>query len=186
MRILLISGSLRQGSTNTALLRTVTQLAPPGVDTELYDGMGDLPHFNPDLDAAPLPASVDRLRAAIHASDALLFSTPEYAGALPGSFKNLLDWTIGDDDARSIYEKPVAYINASAGPNGAADAHRSLRTILGYAHAAVVDDACTAIAVPRGAVQDGLITDPAIRGAIGSVLQRLFEGTDSRADAAPA
>ena len=95
-------------------------------------------------------------------SDAVLFSTPEYAGALPGSFKNLLDWTIGDDVAGSIYEKRVAFINASAAPHGAAEAHDSLRKVLGYVHAALVEDACTAIPVPRAAIKDGLIGDPAI------------------------
>ena len=143
---------------------------------ELYEGMGELPHFNPDLDAAPLNAAVDRLRTAIRSSDALLFSTPEYAGALPGSFKNLLDWTIGDDVAGSIYEKPVAFINTSAAPTGAADAHESLRKVLGYAHATVIERACAAIPVARSAVENGLIADPAIRTAIIHSLQKLVEG----------
>ncbi len=176
--VLLISGSLRHGSTNTALLRTATRLTVPGIATVLYEEMGALPHFNPDLDSAPLPAAVDRLRSAIHSSVAVLFSTPEYAGALPGSFKNLLDWTIGDDAAGSIYQKRVAFINASAAPNGAADAHDSLRKVLGYAHAALLEDACTAIPVPRTAVQDGQIGDPAIRHAITLSLQRLVGDAD--------
>ena len=171
--VLLISGSLRHGSTNTALLRTASRLAVPGITTVLYDEMAALPHFNPDLDTTPLPAAVDRLRSAIHLSDAVLFSTPEYAGALPGSFKNLLDWTIGDDVAGSIYEKRVAFINASAAPHGAAEAHDSLRKVLGYAHAALVEDACTAIPVPRAAIKDGLIGDPAIRQALTRSLRRL-------------
>lgn len=174
--ILLISGSLRHGSTNTAALRTAAHLAVPNIATVLYDEMGALPHFNPDLDSAPLPSAVDRLRTAIHSSDAVLFSTPEYAGALPGSFKNLLDWTIGDDVAGSIYEKRVAFLNTSAAPNGAADAHESLRKVLGYAHATVVEDACTAVPIPRAAVRDGLIGDPAIRQAITDSMQRLVAG----------
>ena len=69
-----------------------------GVEAEIYDGMGRLPHFNPDDDPADgvgLDAEVAALRAALGEADALLLSTPEYAGALPGSFKNLLDWTVG-------------------------------------------------------------------------------------------
>ena len=61
-----------------------------------------------------LHPAVAELRAAVRETDAVLFSTPEYAGALPGSFKNLLDWMIGDDKPGSIYEKPVAWINPSA------------------------------------------------------------------------
>src|SRR5262245_18609736 len=92
-RILLISGSTRAASTNTALLRTAHAVAPDGVTTELFERLTELPHFNPDHDRAPLPTAVAALRAEIARSQAVLFSTPEYAGALPGSFKNLLDWT---------------------------------------------------------------------------------------------
>lgn len=112
-RVLLVSGSLRTKSTSAAVLRTAQVVAPPGVVTVLYEDLADLPHFNPDDDVDPLPEAVAALRAQIHQADALLFSTPEYAGALPGSFKNLLDWTIGDDQPGSISEKPVAWINAS-------------------------------------------------------------------------
>jgi NAD(P)H-dependent FMN reductase len=174
-KVLLVSGSLRDGSTNTALLRTAQVVAPAGIDSELYDGLGGLPHFNPDLDTSPLDPAVEQLRLMIRSSDALLFSTPEYAGALPGSFKNLLDWTIGDGAPGSIYEKPVAWINTSAAPNGAADAHESLRKVLGYAHAAVIERACAAIPVTRTAIQDGLIADPTIRSAIVRSLETLVE-----------
>ena len=73
-------------------------MAPEGVECHLYDRLADLPAFNPDDDRHPLDPEVQRLRAAIHQADAILFSTPEYAGALPGSLKNLLDWTIGDEE----------------------------------------------------------------------------------------
>lgn len=175
-QILLISGSLRQGSTNTALLRTAQIVAPEGIRAVLYDGIARLPHFDPDLDRDPLPDVVAELRSAVHDADAILFCTPEYAGALPGSFKNLLDWTIGDSQAGSICEKPVAWVNASAAPTGAADAHDSLRKVLGYAHAAVIEDACTATPVQRQAVgDDGLIHDPSIRDQISRTLGELHK-----------
>jgi NAD(P)H-dependent FMN reductase len=173
-QVLLVSGSLRAGSTNTALLRTARLVAPPRVATVLYDGLARLPHFNPDDDWPPLDPAITELRAAIRASDAILFCTPEYAGALPGSFKNMLEWTIGDDQPGSIYEKRVAWVNVSALPTGAADAHQSLRKVLGYAHAAVVEAACASIAVTRGDVRDGLIPDPAIQGAIARTLTALL------------
>lgn len=94
--ILLLSGSLRKGSTNEAVLRTVQAVAPSvGVDTAMYEDLVRLPHFNPDADTDPLPAPVAALRAALDRADAVLICTPEYAGTLPGSFKNLLDWTVG-------------------------------------------------------------------------------------------
>ena len=171
--VLLVSGSLRQDSTNTALLRTAEVVAPPEIAAKLYSGMGELPHFNPDLDQAPLDPAVAHLRTMIHSVDAILFSTPEYAGGLPGSFKNLLDWTIGDDQPGSIYKKAVAWLNASAAPTGAADAHESLRKILGYAHASVIEGACAAIPVARHAVHDGLVTDPTLRSSIVRTLRLL-------------
>ena len=173
-RVLLVSGSLRARSTNTAVLRTAQQVAPRGMVAVLYGGLADLPHFNPDDDADPLPPAVTTLRAEIRRADAVVFSTPEYAGALPGSFKNLLDWTIGDDRAGSIYEKPVAWINPS--PRGALNAHESLRTVLGYAHAHIVEPACAQIPVLGAAVGDGgLIDDPGIRDQIADALTRLAD-----------
>jgi NAD(P)H-dependent FMN reductase len=154
--LLLISGSLRQTSTNTALLRTAARFAPPVVRCLLYDGLSRLPHFNPDEDRSPLHPEVDRLRESVHRADGVLFSVPEYAGALPGAFKNLLDWTIGDSDPRSIYEKPVGWLNAS--PRGASGAHDELRTVLTYAHARIVGSACVDIPVTGQMVgDDGLV-----------------------------
>jgi chromate reductase, NAD(P)H dehydrogenase (quinone) len=172
VRLLLISGSLRLQSTNTAALRTAVRVAPEGLRAVLFSGLADLPHFNPDEDGERLPAAAAELRAQIHRADALLFSTPEYAGALPGSFKNLLDWTIGDDQPGSIYRKPVGWINVSA--RGATGAHAELRQVLGYATASIVEEACAAIPVTAAMVDvDGLIHDQAVRDQIAAVLAAL-------------
>ncbi len=171
-RLLLISGSLREGSTNTAALRSIQAAPPRGVHASFYDELAGLPAFNPDLDTGAPPPEVDRLRTRIHRSDALVFSTPEYAGALPGSLKNLLDWTIGDEDADSVYEKPVAWLNAS--PRGAAGAHAELRTVLGYADATIVEAACMTVPVTQAMLgTDGLVKDPAALDQMHTMLQRL-------------
>ena len=173
-RILLISGSLRRNSTNTASLRTAQVVAPVGVDAILYEGLGSLPHFNPDDDRAPLAPAVETLRATIHWADASLFSTPEYAGALPGSFKNLLDWTIGDDQPGSINEKPVAWINAS--PRAAVHAHDSLRLVLGFANAVVVEPACIHVPVTAAAIDaQGTIPNHDTRDHIARAIEALSE-----------
>ena len=92
MRVLAISGSLRAASHNTALLRAAAQLAPEGVEVELYHGLDRLPPFNEDHEA-DLPApEVARLRDAIATADAVLISTPEYNGTLPGQLKHAIDW----------------------------------------------------------------------------------------------
>jgi NAD(P)H-dependent FMN reductase len=175
IRILMISGSLRSGSTNTALLATARAVAPAHVSAVLYDGLARLPHFNPDddVDERPQVTAVAELRAQIGAANAVLFSTPEYAGGLPGSFKNLLDWTVGGGET---YGKPVAWVNASgpAAPTGAADAHASLRKVLAYTGAEVVEAACARIPVLRAQIgADGLVDDASIRERIGDVLDEI-------------
>jgi NAD(P)H-dependent FMN reductase len=166
--ILLLPGSLRKDSTNEAVLRTAQAVAPSvRVGTVRYDGLGGLPHFNPDDDTDPLPAPVTRLRAAIERADAILICAPEYAGTLPGSFKNLLDWTVGGTE---ICDKPVAWINAAA-PGRGQSAEATLRTVLGYTGAAIVDPACVQLPVDRGTVdRDGLIADPEVRRRLGEIL----------------
>jgi chromate reductase len=109
-RILAISGSLRAASSNTQLLRACAQLAPAGVQIDLYDGLGTLPHFNAELDTETPPPAVAAFRAQVAAADALIISSPEYARGVPGSLKNALDWLVGSSD---VVEKPVALLNGS-------------------------------------------------------------------------
>jgi chromate reductase, NAD(P)H dehydrogenase (quinone) len=168
MRLLLISGSLRDGSTNTATLRTLLEVAPADIDARLFDGIAALPYFSPDDDreGEPVHPAVAGLRAAIADADAVVLCTPEYAGALPGAFKNLLEWTVGDG---GLYGKPVAWLNVAgpAAPTGGADAHASLARVLAYVGADVVDAACRQVPVVRAQVgPDGLVADPGIRSAL--------------------
>jgi len=171
-RLLLICGSLRSESTNSSLLRTVEALLPENAVPDLYEGVSLLPHFNPDDDVDPLPDPVIDLRARIASATAILFSTPEYAGAMPGSLKNLLDWTVGGVE---ISDKPVGWINISPTPDGAARTYDSLTTVLKYTGARVVENACVHIPVPRTAIGSmGLLDDSAIRGRIAAVVTALL------------
>ncbi|MEU5792190.1 NADPH-dependent FMN reductase [Streptomyces sp. NPDC047813] len=177
--ILLLSGSLRAGSGNEALLRTARAVAVrAGVEALVYDGLGRLPHFNPDDDREPLPAAVAGLRAAIDAADAVLICTPEYAGTLPGAFKNLLDWTVGGTE---ICDKPVAWVNVAA-PGRGGGAEATLRTVLGYTGAAVVEAACARVPLGRGDVgEDGAVADPEIRRRVAEVVRLLVAAGTGRA-----
>jgi chromate reductase, NAD(P)H dehydrogenase (quinone) len=166
MRILLISGSTRAASTNTAALRTMHETAPYGVETSWYDGLTALPAFNPD-DADSPPPTVTALTDAIAAADAVLFCTPEYAGSLPGSFKNLLDWTVKGGE---LYNKPVAFVSVAAEGRGSG-AEATLRTVLGYVGADLLGDACVRIYVARESVgADGRIADQATRDRLVAAL----------------
>jgi chromate reductase len=171
VEILLVSGSLRRGSTNAAALDAIAAAEVDGVSFQRYDGLARLPHFNPDEDTEPLHPEVRSLRAAIAAADAILVSTPEYAGTLPGSFKNLLDWSVGGGE---IYEKPVAWVNVATSPLGGAGAHATLRTVLGYVGARIVEDACSAVPVGRGDLDaGGRIVVPAIEEQLAGVVRAL-------------
>jgi chromate reductase, NAD(P)H dehydrogenase (quinone) len=183
VKILLVSGSSREGSTNAAVLRTAAAVAGEGVETVLYPGIGELPLFNPDDDreGATVDERVAALRAAVAGADALLICTPEYAGALPAALKNLLEWTIGD---AGTYGKPVGWINVAgpAAPTGAADAHESLAKVLGYAGADIVADACVRAPLARDAIgPDGLVADAGARAAISLAVQRLAARVRARA-----
>jgi chromate reductase len=136
MRVLLISGSTRPGSSNTLALRMLHELDHPGVTTELYDGLPALPAFIPGRE--PIPPAASDLLERIDGADAVVFSTPEYAGGLPGTFKNLLDWTVGGGQ---LYHKPVAWLDV-ANPGRGGGARAQLRTVLGYVGARIVDAAC--------------------------------------------
>lgn len=169
--VLLISGSTRGGSTNTAVIRTAAALEPER--TRVYEGLADLPAFNPDDDADPLPPAVAELRGALAAADALLVCTPEYAGALPGAFKNLLDWTVGGAEMPGL---PVGWINTAgvAAPTGGSGAHTELATVLGYVGARVVGEACRRVPLSRAQVgEDGLIADTDVRTEITAALDAL-------------
>ena len=94
----------------------------------VYDSLGSLPHFNPDLDITPLPLPVEAFRAAVASADALLISTPEYAHGIPGVLKNALDWLVSDP---ALGAKPVGLFfgSASAGSFAQAALIEVLRTM---------------------------------------------------------
>lgn len=143
VRIASICGSLRAQSVNAAVLAEAQRLAPTHVELIRCDLLDQLPHFNPDLDRNSPPPAAQRLREELRRSDAALFSTSEYAGSLPGSFKNLLDWTVS---GASFYRLPVGRINPSS-HGGARDASHALRLVLDKTGAQIVNAVCADIPV---------------------------------------
>ena len=138
MHILAISGSLRAASFNTALLRAAADVAPEGVEVELFSGLDQLPAYNEDDDLASAPAPVARLRERIAAADALIISTPEFNGTMPGHLKTAIDWASRPyGQASSLWGKPVLVIGASVTDYGAVWAQDHVRKALGIAGARV-------------------------------------------------
>ncbi len=176
MRILAISGSLRAVSSNTSTLRAMAVLAPPGVEIVLYDGLGSLPHFNPDLDRsdAPeaLPRAIQELRREVGLSDALMICSPEYAHGVAGSMKNALDWLVG---SLEVPGKPVALINAAP---RAVHSDAQLREILATMSARVIEEASIAAPI-AGAGRDldanGIASDPELSVRLREALRAVLE-----------
>ncbi|MEA1676478.1 NADPH-dependent FMN reductase [Nitrospirillum sp. BR 11163] len=172
MRILALSGSLRAASSNTAVLKAAALLAPAGVEVRLYDGMANLPHYNPDLDdtvdAARVPPIAQDLRASVQAADALLIACPEYAHGVPGVLKNALDWLVSGVEFPG---KRVALINASPRAHHAQDA---LREILVTMSADLVEAACVALPLLNTTLDaPAIAADPVLAGPLKGALAAL-------------
>lgn len=160
IRILAISGSLRQVSSNTALLNAAIALAPENVEIKLYGGLGDLPPFNPDLETTE-PPSVTDLKRQIQWSDGLLISSPEYAHGVPGVLKNALDWLVSGEE---FVHKPVALLNASP---QATHAQASLTEIITVMSGRLVSEASIALLLPgKNLDADGIAAHPEISATL--------------------
>jgi NAD(P)H-dependent FMN reductase len=166
-RLLALSGSLRARSVNTAVLQALASLAPPGVEVTLYRGLGELPHFNPDLDCEPLPAVVAAFRQAVAESAAIIFCTPEYAHGVPGSLKNALDWLVSFE---GFIAKPVVLVWARPGGD---HAQASLREILAVMNARVLEEAGLTLPLTSNAPDAAALLEAGpVRQALASVLER--------------
>ena len=138
MRLLGIAGSLRAASLNQQLLRLAAEELPEGVELDVYRGLAEIPAYDQDLDDLQ-PEEVERLKRAIATADAILISTPEFNGSIPGQLKNALDWVSRPIAESPIRSKPVAVIGASTSAFGGIWAQRELKKVLGIMGARVLD-----------------------------------------------
>jgi chromate reductase len=127
LTILGVSGSLRSGSLNTRLLEAAVERAPTGMTVEVYEGLGELPHYNADLDGECPPPEVVALRERIRRVDGVLIATPEYNYSIPGVLKNAIDWASRPSATSSLRHKPVASMGAATGNFGTVRAQLALR-----------------------------------------------------------
>lgn len=175
LRLLALSGSLRASSSNTRVLFAAAHLAPSGVLIEHYEQIGELPHFNPDLEDNP-PDSIVELRRRVSEAEGLLISCPEYARGIPGSFKNMLDWLVGSVDFPG---KPVALFNTSP---RASVAQAALTLVLETMSATIVRDACITLQLPGQHTDAASIADDpesadALRNAILALVEYIKTAT---------
>lgn len=173
MRIIAISGSLRRISSNTTQLRAVGVLAPAGVEVTLYEGLADLPAFNPDLEGAE-PSSLLAFRAQLKEADGAFISSPEYAHGVPGSLKNALDWIVGSGE---LVDKPVAILTASP---MATYAQASLRETITVMSARVITEASLTIPIQgRHLDEKGITADPQLSRLVSRAIKELITAIET-------
>ncbi|RJO75054.1 NAD(P)H-dependent oxidoreductase [Nocardia panacis] len=178
IKILAISGALRAASTNTALLRAAQQLAPEGVEIEIYEGARDLPYFDQDLEGEP-PASVVDLRERIAAADGVLIATPEYNYSIPGVLKNLLDWASRPYGESVLTDKPVAIMGASMSGFGTVRAQNHLRDVFHWLDSKVVTKPEVHVGQNHTRFDEqGNLTDETSRGLIAGLIAALVLKVD--------
>ena len=150
---------------NSALLRAVARLAPTDIRVQLYDGLGRLPLFDPDIEHTD-PAPVAELRAQIIATDGVLIASPEYAHGVTGVMKNALDWMVG---CEAFVDKPVALLNASP---CAVHAQAALRETIMVMSARLVEEVSTTVPIlGSGLDTDGIVARAEISARLRAMLQ---------------
>jgi NAD(P)H-dependent FMN reductase len=170
VRLLTVSGSLRIGSSNSALLDAAARSAPPHVVVTRFDGLEALPAFNPDIEmsGAPLPLAVQVWQRALTDAQAVLVSSPEYAHGIPGVLKNALDWVVGSGE---LVNKPTGLLSASSASQFV---HPQLLEVLTVMSARMVPGATRVLDIlRRGVTVELLLADDTLAGALREVMQHL-------------
>jgi NAD(P)H-dependent FMN reductase len=164
-KVLAISGSTRAHSTNHRLIKAIELLTFDTLEIELFQGLAELPQFNPDIALENVPDAVLEFKKQIAAADGVLICTPEYAHGVPGSLKNAIDWTVTSAD---LDGKPTLLITASTdGRKG----HKSLLETLRVIQAKAVYELQLLISFAQTKVnQDFEITDAALLKSVVDLL----------------
>ena len=179
MNILVLVGSLRTGSWTAQLTDAATELLPEGSRATVYAGLGDLPHYDQDLDTDRPPAPVAALRDAVRRADGLVVATPEYNGSMPGVLKNAIDWASRPRGASSLTGKPVAVISVSPSPRGAQWAREEAEKVLRVAGAVPLEQSLSVPSV-HAAVVDGQLEDRDVERALRALMQALVSADEER------
>lgn len=172
VKVLGISGSLRKGSYNTALLRAAQELAPHDMALEIAN-IAAIPPFDADLQAQGFPEAVSELAEKVRAADGILMATPEYNYSVPGVLKNALDW-VSRVPEQPFDGKTVAIMGASPGRLGTARAQYHLRQVFVFLNARVLNRPEVFVAAAHERIgNDGRLADEATRGIVANLLEAL-------------
>lgn len=171
--VLVICGSLRKGSYNAIVVKTLPELAPAGMTFRNAKRFDTFPFFNADLQASGgFPADVQAFADDIRAADGVLFVTPEYNFSIPGALKNAIDW-VSRLPNQPFRGKPVAIQSASTSPVGGARMQYHLRQTMVFVEAVVFTkpEIFIAHAQTKFDEQAGTFTDEVGRGLIKKQLE---------------
>ena len=172
--ILAISGSTRINSSNSTLIEIIAILSAAEFEVRTFDGLADLPAFNPDLDTEPAPEPVASFRNQLRTADGVLICTPEYAMGVPGALKNAIDWTVS---SMEFSQKPVALITASSQGE---KAHASLIETLKVIEAGIPENSTLLISFIKGKLKDKQITDPETLNQIKDVMKSFGDSIQAK------
>jgi chromate reductase, NAD(P)H dehydrogenase (quinone) len=181
MRVLGISGSLRQDSYNTGLLRAAANVLPPAAELSFYEGLKAVPPYDADDDGEHAPAAVRELREALATADAVLIATPEYNASIPGVLKNALDWASRPHATNVLRGKPAAVVGASTGMFGAIWSQAETRKVLSTIGARVVDRELPVAEAPERFDAEGRLADPEIEEQLAEIVAELVASAETRA-----
>jgi chromate reductase len=185
MRVLGISGSLREGSHNTTLLRAAAAELPPEASFVLFEDLAAVPPYVEDRDGDWAPPGAAALRTAIEAADAVVIATPEYNSSVPGQLKNALDWASRPLATNALRGKPVIVVGASTGVFGAVWAQAELRKILKAIGARVLEDELPVGQAHDAFAADGSLRDPGQRELLAGAMAALVDAATPLAGASP-
>jgi chromate reductase len=160
IRILAISGSLREQAYSKAILAALADATAPHAQFA-YADIGALPHFNQDLYVEPLPAAVAHLRRQIAEADGLIIASPEYNHGIPGVLKNALDWSSRPHNGSPLRNKPVLIVTSSPATTGGVRAQYQIRETLVSALARPVNTPEIVVGLVATKMVDGRFSDAA-------------------------
>jgi chromate reductase len=178
LRVFGIAGSLRARSHNLGLLLAACELAPEGMEIQVFERLGEIPPYNADVDAAGEPEPVGALRSAIREADALLIATPEYNYSIPGVLKNAIDWASRPAGKAALNRKPAALMGSSGGQSGTIRAQLALRQCFVFTETWVLLKPEVLVTHSRDKFDaEGHLTDAATREHVAKLLVALAEWT---------
>lgn len=174
-KVLAISGSTRKLSTNYKLIKAIEELSKEYFQLTIFQEIDKLPHFNPDINEETTADEVNHFRQLLNDANGVIICTPEYAHGVPGSLKNVIDWTVSSCE---FSHKPTMLITASTdGQYG----HKALLETLKVIEAKDVDQLQLLISFARTKINDQYkITDEETLIAINALIVKMAQSMNQK------